>query len=152
MSFPCAGNGIRMRLFWDIETRSAVSLEEAGAFRYAADPSTEVICVAYAVDDDEPQIWVPGQEIPSPFQAAASDPTWVVVAHNYMFERAVSTSVLEPLGWPAILITQQRCTMAMALANALPGALDSVTAALALPMKRMSRMRCDGSYVDSEAE
>src|SRR5262245_14469142 len=101
-----------MRLSWDIETRSAVSLEEAGAFRYAADPSTEVICVAYAVDNNEPEIWIPGQKIPDAFLAAANDPSWIVVAHNYMFERVISAHVLEPrYGWPAIPITQQRCTM-----------------------------------------
>ena len=150
-------------LFWDIETRSMASLEETGAFRYAADPSTEVLVIAYAVDEAEPQTWILGQDIPAEFIAAASDPSWLVVAHNAAFERAISTYVLElRYGWPAIPVTQQRCTMAMALANALPGALDNVTEALALPhqkdaegyllMKRMSRPRRDGTYVDGEAE
>ena len=31
----------------DIETRSTVSLKKVGAHKYAADPSTEVLCVAY---------------------------------------------------------------------------------------------------------
>jgi DNA polymerase len=150
-------------LFWDIETRSMASLEDAGAFRYAADPGTEVLVIAYAVDDGEPQTWVPGQDIPTEFATAASDPSWVVVAHNHMFERVVADYVLGPrYGWPAIPITQQRCTMSMALANALPAALENVTQALALPhqkdteghllMKRVSRPRRDGSYVDGKVE
>jgi DNA polymerase len=150
-------------LFWDIETRSMVSLEDAGAFRYAADPGTEVLVIAYAVDDGEPQTWVPGQYIPTEFATAASDPSWVVVAHNHMFERVVADYVLGPrYGWPAIPITQQRCTMSMALANALPAALENVTQALGLPhqkdveghllMKRMSRPRRDGTYVHGEGE
>jgi len=67
-------------LFWDIETRSMASLEETGAFRYAADPSTEVLVIAYAVDEAEPQTWILGQDIPAEFIAAASDPSWLVVA------------------------------------------------------------------------
>jgi DNA polymerase len=150
-------------LFWDIETRSMVSLEDAGAFRYAADPGTEVLVIAYAVDDGEPQTWIPGQDIPTEFATAASDPSWVVVAHNHMFERVVADYVLGPrYGWPAIPITQQRCAMSMALANALPAALENVTQALALPhqkdveghllMKRMSRPRRDGTFVDGGGE
>jgi hypothetical protein len=34
----------------DFETRSRVDLRKVGAHRYAADPSTEILCAAYAVD------------------------------------------------------------------------------------------------------
>jgi DNA polymerase bacteriophage-type len=99
-------------LFWDIETRSVVSLETAGEWRYAADPTTDVLCVGYAVDDNNPLIWTPGDPIPEAFTTAAADSSWRVVAHNYAFERAISTRVLEPrYGWPRIPITQQRCSM-----------------------------------------
>ena len=30
-------------VFWDIETRSKLALETVGAWRYAADPTTEVL-------------------------------------------------------------------------------------------------------------
>ena len=43
----------------DIETRSTVDLKKVGAAKYAADPSTEVLCVAYAVDDGPVQLWLP---------------------------------------------------------------------------------------------
>ena len=36
----------------DFETRSRASLKTVGAHRYAVDPSTEVLCCAYAVDDE----------------------------------------------------------------------------------------------------
>src|SRR6516164_10825780 len=78
-------------LFWDIETRSTVALEDAGAWRYAADPTSEVLCVGYAVDDSDVQIWTPGQAIPQEFIAVGSDPSWCVVAHNFAFERAIAT-------------------------------------------------------------
>jgi DNA polymerase len=139
-------------LFWDIETRSPVPLEDAGAWRYAADPSTDVLCVGYAVDNSAVKIWTPGQAIPQKFIAAVSDPNWIVVAHNFTFERAIATHILQPrYGWPAIPLAQQRCSMSLALANALPAALDNAARALKLDyqkdtegyllMRRMSRPR-----------
>jgi hypothetical protein len=69
--------------FWDIESRSTVPLDVAGAWRYAADPTTEIFCVAYAIDDGDPQIWVPGDPLPQELLAADE-----IVAHNFAFERA----------------------------------------------------------------
>jgi DNA polymerase len=139
-------------LFWDIETRSTVSLEDAGAWRYAADPTTEILCVGSAVDDSEVKIWTPGQPIPEEVIAAAGDPSWIVLAHNFAFERPVATHILKPrFAWPEIPLAQQRCSMSSALASALPGALDKAARALKLDyqkdqegyllMRRMSRPR-----------
>ena len=125
------------KLFWDIETRSTVSLEAVGAWRYAADPTTEVLCVGFAIDDADPEIWTLGQPIPQAFITAASDPSWSIVAHNYGFERAIATRILEPrYGWPRIPVAQQRCSMTSALVNALPGGLDAAAAALGLTIKK----------------
>src|SRR5262249_32920691 len=148
-------------LFWDIETRSTVSLEAAGAWRYAADPTTEVLCVGYAVDDAYPQIWIADQSIPSVFVEAARDPNWTIVAHNFAFERAIATRILETrYNWPRIPLAQQRCTMALALANALPGELEGAVGALGLPfqkdrdgyrlMRQMSRPRRAGKNEDPD--
>jgi len=138
-------------LFCDIETRSTCDLEIAGAWRYAADPTTEIFCVGFAVDDDKPGIWTPDAPVPAEFAAAANDPDWSIVAHNAQFERAIATRILTPRhAWPAIPIARFRCTMTQALACALPGALESVAAILELPakdaegarlMKRMARPR-----------
>ena len=43
----------------DYETRSRASLKKCGALRYAADPSTKFLCMAYAVDDGPVQLWRP---------------------------------------------------------------------------------------------
>ena len=124
-------------LFWDIETRSTVALEDAGAWRYAADPTSEVLCVGYAVDDSDVQIWTPGQAIPQEFITAASDPSWCVVAHNFAFERAIATHILQPrFNWPAIPLAQQRCSMTQALANALPPKLENAARALKLDFQK----------------
>jgi DNA polymerase bacteriophage-type len=124
-------------LFRDFETRSTLNLADVGAWRYAADPTTEVLCVAYAVEDGTVQIWVPGQPIPEEFIAAAGDPDWLIVAHNDGFEAAMETRLLGPrYGWPLTPIGRHRCTMAAALANALPGALDAAAAALGLSHRK----------------
>ena len=39
------------RVIWDIETRSAVNLRECGAYIYAIDPTTQPLCLAFAIDD-----------------------------------------------------------------------------------------------------
>jgi DNA polymerase len=124
-------------LFWDLETRSAVPLEDAGAWRYAADATTDVLCVGYAIDDGEAQIWLPGQSVPEEFFAAASDPAWQVVAHNFMFERAIAIHILQPrFGWPVIPLAQQRCSMTLALVHALPAKLENAARALNLDYQK----------------
>jgi hypothetical protein len=43
--------GVAHTLHRDYETRSNANLPKVGVDKYAADPSTEVLCAAYAVDD-----------------------------------------------------------------------------------------------------
>jgi DNA polymerase len=139
-------------LYWDVETRSTVPLEDAGAWRYAGDASTEILYVGSAVDDAEVKFWTPSQAIPQEFIAAADDPSWCAAAHNFAFERAIASRILRPrFNWPEIPLAQQRCGMSLALANALPGALNNAARALKLDyqkdhegyllMRRMSRPR-----------
>ena len=121
----------------DFETRSTARLDLCGAWRYAADPTTEILCVGYAVDDGPVQIWTPGQPIPEEFIEAERNPNWLVVAHNDQFESAIEERVLQPrYGWPLVPLERHRCTMAMALAAALPGALENAAAALGLPYQK----------------
>jgi DNA polymerase len=139
-------------LFRDIETRSPLNLKIVGAHRYATDPTTEVLCIGYAVDDGPAEIWIPGQPIPARFIEAEQDPSWQIVAHNDMFERVIEEHILGlRFAWPLVPLERHRCTMAMALAAALPGKLEKVAEALQLAhrkdvegerlMKRMAQPR-----------
>src|SRR5262249_7666089 len=75
-------------------------------------------------------IWTPGQPIPEVFIAAAGNPDWLIVAHNDAFESAIEERILAPrYNWPLVPIERHRCTMAAALAAALPGKLDAAAAA-----------------------
>src|SRR5579883_666989 len=136
----------------DFETRSTLDLKRVGGWRYAADASTAVWCVAYAIDGAPTELWLPGQPVPEVFTEAARNPDWLVGAHNDAFERLIERFILAPrFGWPLVPIERHRCTMAMALACALPAKLERVAEALSLPlgkdaegarlMKRMARPR-----------
>ena len=121
----------------DFETWSALDLSDTGAWRYAADPTTDILCISYAADDAPVQIWTPGQPIPEEFLEAARNSDWLVVAHNDQFESAIEQRLLGPrYSWPQIPLEQHRCTMAMALAAAMPAALENAAAVLALPFQK----------------
>ena len=67
------------------------------------------------------------------FLEAANDPAWLVCAHNAQFELAIEQLIMRRRhGWPKIPLRQQRCTMAAALALALPPKLELVAEALEL--------------------
>jgi DNA polymerase bacteriophage-type len=101
----------------DFETRSRAILKTVGALQYAADPSTEIMCCCYAIDDGPVMLWRPGDPAPGDFMYAARNPNWIIAAHNDSFETAIEKSIMAPrYHWPIVPIDRHRCTMAMALA------------------------------------
>ena len=117
----------------DYETRSVLELQNVGSWKYAADDDTDVLCCAYAVDDQPVKLWLPGDPTPPEFMEAAADPSWLLCAHNAPFEIAIEHFIMQRrYGWPKIPLQRQRCTMAAALALALPPKLELVAEALEL--------------------
>ena len=113
-------------VYWDIETRSGVNLRECGAHVYAIDPTTQPLCLAYAVDDGEPQLVVADRSDAARCSStiAANPDDWRLVAHNWEFERAILEHVLIPrYGFLPIPLEIQHCTQRLALANAYPAEL-----------------------------
>ena len=125
-------------MFWDIESRSVANLRICGPWNYAAHPSTEILCLCYALDDGEAQTWLPGQAVPGPFLAAARDPAnWRLIAHNYEFERVMlEHQLMIRHGFPAIALEAQHCSQAVALANGYPAELETLARALELPYQK----------------
>jgi len=125
-------------IFWDIESRSAANLRDVGAWNYAAHASTEPLCLFFAIDDDEPIRWLPGEPVPAPLFDVARDPeAWKLIAHHHEFERAMLEQVLIPrFGFPVIPLEAQYCTQQLALANAYPAELDLLAQALGLPYRK----------------
>jgi DNA polymerase bacteriophage-type len=124
-------------LHHDIETRSTIDLKAAGAAKYASDPTTEVLCLCYAVDDEPVQLWTPPDPIPAEFIEAARNPLWTTNAHNDAFERLIARHILEACyGFPAIPIERRYCSLATAYAAALPRSLEKVIEVLACHIRK----------------
>jgi DNA polymerase bacteriophage-type len=120
-------------LIRDYETRGVLDLRAVGAFKYAADPRTEVLCAGYAVDDGPVKLWRPGEPVPREFKTAARDPDWIVAAFSDAFETTVETHILAPrFRWPRVSLERHRCIQAQALAHALPASLGGCAKALGL--------------------
>lgn len=120
----------------DFETRSAVDLTRSGVYVYAADPTTDVLCMCYAFDDGEVALWVPGDPVPRRVAAhvRAGGP---ISAWNAQFERIVWREILSPrYGFPLPKRAQFHCTAADAAALALPRKLESAAAALGLDERK----------------
>jgi DNA polymerase len=122
-------------LYRDYESRGVLKLEDVGAWKYAADSRTEILCCAYTVDDGRVKLWLPGDPPPSEFYEAAApqNTNWEVAAHNAQFEIALEHHILcRKYSFPKIPLSRQRCTMAMALAYSLPPKLELAGDALDL--------------------
>jgi len=121
----------------DYETRSRAILKTVGAQRYAADPSTEILCICYAADNDPIKLWRPGDPVPTEFIVAAQNRNWIVAAFNDAFEAAIEKQILSArYSWPVIPIERHRCTQAMCLALGLPAKLSAAADALELSHRK----------------
>ena len=154
------------QLHIDFETRSVVDLKSAGLDNYARSPTTDVWCMAFAFDDKRVNCLTYRDNdrhdaVPEIRVLRYVLNGGIVLAHNAAFELAIWNLIMVPrYGWPVLKPEQVRCTMAMAYAMGLPGALDNAAAAVGLGMQkdkagyrlmlRMSRPRgfaSDGSPV-----
>lgn len=127
-------------LFIDFETCSAVDLRKRGLWVYSHDPSTRVLMLAFAFNDEPVGrlIFLSGFAKPDAAAARARIIGHVsagrpVVAHNAPFELALWPRIPDPLLRAAQPTPEQTvCTMARCYAMALPGALENAAAALGL--------------------
>jgi DNA polymerase len=121
-------------VYWDIETFSQVSLKERGAHIYAADPTTGIHFLCYAIDDGPVETWRPGDPIPVPF---ANPTRHFFVSDNWSFERDIHAEILvKRYGFPPIPLKHQDCAQRRALAHAYPPELGLRCEALGLPYRK----------------
>ena len=71
--------GVTHRYFRDIETRSQADLRKPGAHRYAADPSTEFLLMAFAVDRGPVQRCFSRRPPSAGIHRGCGNPSWDVV-------------------------------------------------------------------------
>ena len=132
----------------DIETASHCDLGKAGVYRYAEDPTTRILCIAWTEGDGYGNVWVPRplrgfprsaipdlpdrdrifiqsfppEELLEPFK----NPAMPLVAHNASFERILLNSHACP-GLPATPRERWYCTMAQAQTCNLPADLKTLS-------------------------
>lgn len=157
----------------DFETRSQLDIKKVGARIYAEHESTDILCVAYCVDDGPVRLITRGELNGSPLlllrlskdtppsavnelRQLAEDPDVIFAAHNAAFEQAIWENIMvKRYGYPPLPIARWKCTMAKAYAHGLPGALERCAAALESPfpkdmegnkvMQKLSKPRARGA-------
>lgn len=133
---PQLGNDAHITM--DFETRSRLDLNKVGAFKYAQDPSTTVLCLSYDLGDGIDRIWHPFVKDPplDLFEAIALGIP--VEAHNAEFEYCIWKYVCNArMGWPVILLPHQlRCSAAKGAAVAMPRKLEELCIALNSEVKK----------------
>jgi DNA polymerase len=133
----------------DFESRSACNIKTSGSYKYAMDPTTEVLCLAYRLPHWAPErtgLWHPAFPrigMKSSRNRDLGDVLdWIrsgypVEAHNSWFERGIWNHIqTKREGWPAIGWDQWRCSAAKAAAHTLPRKLDDVCKVLKLTQQK----------------
>ena len=132
-----------MILHIDIETYSEADLTKTGVYRYAEDPSFEILLFGVAVDDNPVVVYdlKKGEEIPEDIISALQDNTITKWAFNAQFERVCLSrylwdkglltrgTYLDPHGW--------RCDMVWAGYMGFPMNLKGAGSALQLDEQKM---------------
>ena len=127
----------------DIESYSEAPLKKCGLYRYAEDPSTEVLVVCYAFDDGPVHTWVPykvPRKVIRMLEERQEEGAELYIdtgcpldlqnhvmnggecrAHNSQFERVMLNGHAgQTIGFPESKISQWVCTAAQAAAMSLP--------------------------------
>ena len=119
----------------DFETRSYWSVTDIGAWRYAQDPTTEVLCMGWKLGD-KIGLWVPDlhKEFP-PEVLAHVEAGGTFEAHNVQFERAIWMLILRPR-YGIQMPLHWKDTMAVCAYRGIPLGLDKAGKALDLPIQK----------------
>lgn len=148
----------------DFETASASDLTKEGAWKYAENPTTEILCLGYSPDGAGH--WVrPADELSFEYHKnldtelykAAMNPAVVFVAHSAQFEKAIWRNIMvKQYGWPNIPNSRWHDTQAVCAMKAVPIKLERAAMALRLSeqtgrnhrriVTAPSKPRKDGSY------
>lgn len=123
----------------DFETASSCDLKKAGAWRYAEDCTTEILCLGYT-DGNRSRVLTPGELGPScdpDFAALVADPDCTFIAHNVGFEKAIWRNIMvKEFGWPDIPDERWHDILASCAMKGLPLKLERAASALGLRMQK----------------
>jgi DNA polymerase len=120
------------RLHLDFETRSEANIKKVGSQHYAAHPSTRILMLGWAIDDDPVNLWQPHLEpIPYDLKETIPDPAFRKHAFNAQFERLITRYCLDV----DVPYDHWRCTMVEAYYLGFAGKLDQILEAVGLEKK-----------------
>ena len=138
-------------LHLDLETFAEVDLSKCGVYRYAEDPSFEVLLFAYSVDGGRVRVIdiASGEQIPVEILDAIMDDNVIKWAFNSQFERICLSSYIKSKGITLPSYTGEegmeylnpaswRCSMIWSATLGLPLSLEGVGSALKLERQKMS--------------
>lgn len=121
-------------LFADLETFSEADLKKVGSYRYAEDPTTEILLFPYAIDDGPAKVYdattgePPPKKLMRALRKCASGKMKLVGQNFLMFDRKVLSNC-----WGIdIPVEHIHDTMIAAYRQALPGNLDMLCKVLGL--------------------
>lgn len=130
------------RLSLDFETRSRIDLKKLGGYRYAEDPSTEVLVIAVqqhgtnrvlSWDVREP---IEGNAAIALLRKAIGE-GWEIWAFNAAFEWVILKYVCpRQFGFPVPDINTMRCTAAVCRSAGMPPSLEKSAEFLKLPVRK----------------
>lgn len=133
----------------DFETRSTIELKKTGVYKYAQHPSTDIWCMAWAFDDEEPEIWTPdmaewdGDNVYHGLPARVVEHIRngdMIRAWNAQFERVIWNEIMvRRYNAPEVAPEQWVCTQAEALAMALPRSLAHAAEVLGVQEQKDSQ-------------
>lgn len=124
-------------LHLDIETYSDLDLPEVGLYRYASDPSTEILMLGWAIDDGPVELFDLAHGWPVRLIQALRDPTTIVCAFNAQFERVMLRDCLKI----DIPIERWHCTMVHGFALGFSGGLGAQAQAVGVDQQKMEEGR-----------
>lgn len=158
----------------DFETRSTCDLRRVGSWGYAADPATQVMCLALRFPGQPaPELWVPECWRPKlkgrvalvtdeRLDTLLREPGHTYHAYNAGFEYGMwYWHMAKRYGFPMLHLNRWSCLHARAMMLGLPARLDDAAKALGLVdrkdetgarvMMRMCKPDVKGNWVEDEA-
>lgn len=124
------------KLFIDFETYSACSLKKHGGYAYTHHDSTNVLYMAYALNDQKVQLWYPGEELPTYVKEHIAS-KGLVYAHNAAFDYRIWNCVLHrDFNWPLLQLSQMVDTASIAANYMLPLSLANAGSVMNLDMPK----------------
>jgi DNA polymerase bacteriophage-type len=127
----------------DFETFSEADLIRVGSHRYAADKTTEALCVGVSLGPDDPPRVVDlhgnprNPQLEPMFERVRQGEG--IVAHNAEFERSIWAMMTSRHGWPKAKRSQFHCTAARSVAAGFPRSLDASAARVGLTVSKDPR-------------